>query len=92
MMIVVLTMLDKLDKGHNTAPRVKKAWVRKVDIIHPLRGRGGGVVVDSPRVWWSHGIPRIIVVLILPHILEHVGFHVLHLSISALYFMLCIQS
>jgi hypothetical protein len=35
MMRDVLIMLDKLDKGYNTAPRV-----RKVDIIHPLRGSG----------------------------------------------------
>jgi len=39
----VLTKLDKLDKGHNTAPRVKKAWVRKVDTIHHLRVSGRGL-------------------------------------------------
>jgi hypothetical protein len=42
MMRDILTRLDKLDKGHNTAPRVKKAWVRKIDTIHPLRGSGSG--------------------------------------------------
>jgi hypothetical protein len=42
MMKDILTRLDKLDKGHNTAPRVKKAWVRKFDTIHPLRGSGNG--------------------------------------------------
>jgi hypothetical protein len=39
----VLARLDKLDKSHNIAPSVKKAWVRKVDIIHPLRGSGNGL-------------------------------------------------
>jgi len=39
----VLVRLDKLDKGHNPAPRVKKAWVRKDDTIHPLRGSGSGL-------------------------------------------------
>jgi hypothetical protein len=38
----VLTRLDRLDKIHNIAPRFKKAWVRKVDTIHPLRGSGSG--------------------------------------------------
>jgi hypothetical protein len=38
----ILTKLDKLNIGHNTAPRVKKAWVRKVDNIHPLSGSGSG--------------------------------------------------
>jgi hypothetical protein len=42
MMKDILTRLDKLDKGHNTAPRVKKAWVRKFDTIHPVRGSGNG--------------------------------------------------
>jgi hypothetical protein len=39
----VLIRLDKLDKGHNNAPRVKNAWVKKIDIIHPLRGSGSGL-------------------------------------------------
>jgi len=39
MMTNVLTGLDKLDNSHNIAPSVKMAWVRKVDIIHPLRGK-----------------------------------------------------
>jgi len=43
MMRDVLTRLDRLDKGHNTAPKVKKAWVRKVDTIHPMRGSGSGL-------------------------------------------------
>jgi hypothetical protein len=43
MMRDVLTRLDKLDKGHNTASRVKKAWVRKIDTIHPLRGSDSGL-------------------------------------------------
>jgi hypothetical protein len=40
MMMDILTRLDKLDKGHNTTLSVKKAWVRKDDTIHPLRGSG----------------------------------------------------
>jgi hypothetical protein len=31
----VLVRLDKLDKGHNLAPSVKQARVRKEDTIHP---------------------------------------------------------
>jgi len=37
-MMDVLIRLGKLDKGHNTAPKFKKTWVRKIDIIHLLRG------------------------------------------------------
>ncbi len=40
MMKVVLTRLDELDMSHKIALSGKKAWVRKVDIIHPLRGSG----------------------------------------------------
>jgi hypothetical protein len=40
MMRVVLTKLDKMDKSHKTAPSFKKVWLKKVDIIHPLRGSG----------------------------------------------------
>jgi hypothetical protein len=43
MMRVVLTRLDELDKGHKSAPNVKKVWVRKVNTIHPLRGSGSGL-------------------------------------------------
>jgi hypothetical protein len=43
MMRDVLTRHDKLDKGHNIAPRVKKAWVTKVDTIHPLRVSDNGL-------------------------------------------------
>jgi hypothetical protein len=77
MMRVDLNRLDKLDKGHNTSPRVKKAWVRKIDTIHPLRGSGNG-----PRVRWSLGMSRIFV-LVLSYILKHAELH-------ALYFMVCI--
>jgi hypothetical protein len=48
--------------------------------------------VNSPRDRWSHGMPRIIV---LVFILEHVGFYALHLADIALFIvlhMLCIQS
>jgi hypothetical protein len=40
MMKNALSRLDKLDKIHNLAPRVKKACVRKDETIHPLRGSG----------------------------------------------------
>jgi hypothetical protein len=40
MMKNVLSRLDKLDKVHNPAPRVKNAWVRKDETIHPWRGSG----------------------------------------------------
>jgi hypothetical protein len=43
MMRDVLTRLDKLDKRHDTELSVKKAWVRKVNTIHPLRGSGSGL-------------------------------------------------
>jgi hypothetical protein len=46
------------------------------------------VVGDSLRVRWSHGMPKIFV-----YILEHVGFHALHLADIALFIvlhMLCI--
>jgi predicted amidophosphoribosyltransferase len=43
MMRDVLTRLDKLDLSHNTAPSIKKAWVRKVDTINSLRGSGSGL-------------------------------------------------
>jgi hypothetical protein len=36
-------VLDRLDKGHNPAPRVNQAWVMKEDTIHPLRGSGSGL-------------------------------------------------
>jgi hypothetical protein len=42
-MRIVLTRLDKLNNGQNTTPRIKKAWARKVDTIHPLRGSGNGL-------------------------------------------------
>jgi hypothetical protein len=38
----ILTTLDKLDKGHDTGPRAKKAWIRKIGTIHPLMGSGSG--------------------------------------------------
>jgi hypothetical protein len=40
MMKNVLSRLDKLNKVHKLGLRVKKAWVRKDEIIHPLRGSG----------------------------------------------------
>jgi hypothetical protein len=43
MMRDVLTRLDRLNKGHNPAPRIKKAWIRKEDTIHPLKGNGSGL-------------------------------------------------
>jgi hypothetical protein len=43
MMRRVLSRLDEFDKSHKYVPRVKKAWVRKVDTIHPLSGSGGGL-------------------------------------------------
>jgi hypothetical protein len=43
MMMVVLTRLDELDMSHKIAPSGKKAWVRKVDTIQPLRGSGSGL-------------------------------------------------
>jgi hypothetical protein len=43
MMMVVLTRLDKLDKSHKIEPSAKKAWVRKVDTIYPLRGSDGSL-------------------------------------------------
>jgi hypothetical protein len=46
MMKNVLVSLDKLDMAYNPTSQVKKVWVRKDEIIHPLRGGGG--VVDSP--------------------------------------------
>jgi hypothetical protein len=42
-MMVVLTRLDELDMSHKIAPSGKKAWVRKVDTIQPLRGSGSGL-------------------------------------------------
>jgi hypothetical protein len=44
MIRVVLTRLDKLNKSHNTAPSVKKVWVRKVDTIHSSRGSESGLI------------------------------------------------
>jgi hypothetical protein len=43
MMRVVLTKLDELAMSYKVAPSGKKAWVRKVDTIHPLRGSGSGL-------------------------------------------------
>jgi hypothetical protein len=43
MMRVVLTRLDELDIGHKIAHSGKKAWVWKVDTIHPLRRSGSGL-------------------------------------------------
>jgi hypothetical protein len=40
MMQNVLIRLDKLDKVHNPAIRVKRVWVRKDETIHPLRWSG----------------------------------------------------
>jgi hypothetical protein len=40
MMKNVLNRFDKLDKVHNPTPRIKKAWVRKDENIHPLRESG----------------------------------------------------
>jgi len=40
----VSVRLDRLDKDHNPSPRVKQAWVRKEDTIHPLRGSGSGLI------------------------------------------------
>jgi hypothetical protein len=37
MMQNVLSRLDKMDKVHNPAPKGKKVWVRKYEIIHPLK-------------------------------------------------------
>jgi hypothetical protein len=56
MMMVVLTRLDELEKSHKISLSVKKTCIRKVDTIHLLRE----VVVDSPRVRWSHGMSMII--------------------------------
>jgi hypothetical protein len=39
----VLSRLDEFDKSHKSIPRVKKAWVEKVDTIHPLKGSVGGL-------------------------------------------------
>jgi hypothetical protein len=36
----VLSRLDNLEKAHNPHPRVKKVYVRKDEIIHPMRGSG----------------------------------------------------
>jgi hypothetical protein len=36
----VLVSLDKLDMVYNPTSQVKKVWVRKDEIIHPLRGSG----------------------------------------------------
>jgi hypothetical protein len=43
--------------------------------------------VDSPRVRWSHGMPKIIV---LVFILKHVGFYALHLANIAVLLLFCI--
>jgi hypothetical protein len=40
MMQNILSILNKLDKAHNPAPRFKKIWVRKDETIHPLRESG----------------------------------------------------
>jgi hypothetical protein len=45
-MMVVLTRLKELDKSHKTTPSGKKAWVRKVNTIHPLRGSGSGLTMS----------------------------------------------
>jgi hypothetical protein len=42
-MKMVLTRLDELNISHKIAPSGKKAWVRKVDTIHPLKGSGSGL-------------------------------------------------
>jgi hypothetical protein len=39
----VLSRLDEFEKSHKSIPRVKKAWVEKVDTIHPLKGSVGGL-------------------------------------------------
>jgi hypothetical protein len=36
----VITQINDVDKSHTYVPKMKKAWVRKVDTIHPLRGSG----------------------------------------------------
>jgi hypothetical protein len=40
MMKSVLSRLETLDKAHIPTPKVKKVWVRKNEIIHPLRVSG----------------------------------------------------
>lgn len=38
MMQNVISRLDKMDKAHNPALKGKKVWVKKYEIIHPLKG------------------------------------------------------
>jgi hypothetical protein len=40
MMKSVLVRLNNLDMAYNPASQVNKAWVRKDETIHPLRGSG----------------------------------------------------
>jgi hypothetical protein len=40
MMKSVLVRLINLDMAHNPASQIEKVWVRKDEIIHPIRGSG----------------------------------------------------
>jgi hypothetical protein len=76
-----LDKLDKLNKAHNPAPKVKKIWVRNDETINSLRG------VDSPSSKWVLSMPKIMVL-----ILEHVGIYALHLTFIVILFWPCFAS
>ena len=41
----VLSMLNKFEQSNKSRPKIYQEWVRKNDIIHPLRGSGGDLTL-----------------------------------------------
>jgi hypothetical protein len=89
-MIDVLTRLDGLEQSHNIALRVKKAWLGRL-IPFTL---WGGVVVNPPRVRWSLGMSRIIVLVffLYPRSYWVPSLHYVVIFLSFGLHMLCINS